>query len=205
MRLYQHPISSNARRVLLTAAEIGAPLELVELSLMSDADRRRLAELNPNGKIPVLEDHGFLLWESHAIAQYLCAKLGAERLYPSALQARADVDRWLFWSAQHWQPAISVLVWERHWKGVVGAGGPDAHELARGTEEFTQFAKVLDGHVAGREWVSGGHLTIADLALAAPLMYIDKGQLPVAGYPNLLRWFAQVEKRPSWVETKVDL
>ena len=76
MRLYQHPISSNARRALMTAVHIGAPVEFVELHLMNEADRRKLGELNPNNKIPVLQDGDFLLWESHAIMQYLCDKHG---------------------------------------------------------------------------------------------------------------------------------
>ncbi|WP_229419109.1 glutathione S-transferase family protein [Pseudoduganella flava] len=71
MRLYLHPISSNARRVLLTAAHLGLQPEIVEIDLTSAGDRRRLVELNPNSKIPVLEDDGFVLWESCAIMQYL--------------------------------------------------------------------------------------------------------------------------------------
>src|SRR5690349_10100545 len=101
MRLYQHPISSNARRVRLTVAHLGIEVEEVLINLMSEEDRRRLGEINPNSKIPVLEDDGLLLWESCSIMQYLAEKAGAHDLYPVELKARADVNRWMFWCAQH--------------------------------------------------------------------------------------------------------
>jgi glutathione S-transferase len=201
MRLYQHPISSNARRVLMTAVHIGAPVEFVEINLMSEADRRLLGELNPNNKIPVLQDGDLLLWESHAIMQYLCDRQGGHPLYPAEVAARADVNRWLFWSAQHWSPAISVFTWENVWKKVVTGQAADERELERGREEFEACAAVLDKHLAGREWVAGHALTLADLALAAPLMYIGKAKLPVSGYRNLENWFARVQKLPCWAET----
>eukprot|EP01036_Dinobryon_divergens_P056553 gene56553-75514_t len=71
MRIYHHPISSNARRVAMLAAHLQSEVEFVEVDLMSAEDRRRLGELNPNSKIPVLDDDGFVLWESCAIMQYL--------------------------------------------------------------------------------------------------------------------------------------
>jgi glutathione S-transferase len=205
MRLYQHLMSSSARRVLLTAAHIGCELELVDVNLMNEEDRRRLCELNPNSKIPVLDDDGFVLWESIAIMQYLCGKQGGHPAYPGGLRERADVDRWLFWSAQHWSPAFSVLVWENHWKGIVGAGEPDASAVARGNAEFAQYARVLDAHLAGRTWVSGTDVTIADFALAASLMYAEKARLPLADYPNVQKWFAAVQQLPCWGKTHIDL
>ena len=71
MRLYHHPISSNARRVTMAAIHMGVQLDLTEVNLMDAGDRNRLAELNPNGMLPVLQDGEFILWESCAIMQYL--------------------------------------------------------------------------------------------------------------------------------------
>lgn len=69
MRLYHHPISSNSRRVMMAAIHLGLRLDLTEISLMNADDRRRRAELNPNGMLPVLQDGQFILWESCAIMQ----------------------------------------------------------------------------------------------------------------------------------------
>jgi glutathione S-transferase len=201
MRLYQHPRSTNARRVTLAAAHIGAPLELVEVNLMSPEDRARLEELNPNSKIPVLDDDGFLLWESNAIIQYLCERQGGHAAYPAGLRERADVNRWLFWSAQHWAPAIGMLAWEIHFKGVLGLGAPDPAMIARGEADLARFAAVLDKHLATRDWVAGPAVTLADLALAAPLMYKEQARLPLAGQPHLLRWLERVQALPAWRAT----
>ncbi len=151
MRLYHHPMSSNARRARMTAIHLGLPLELAEVDLMNADDRRRLAELNPNGKVPVLADGAFLLWESCAIMQYLAEQVPGQTIYPQAPQARADVNRWLFWATQHFAPAISVLSWERAWKGMTGNGPADPLEEARGERELHECAVVLDAHLAAAQ------------------------------------------------------
>lgn len=201
MRLYHNPMSSNARRTLMTAIHLELPVELAEVDLMNMDDRRRLAELNPNVKVPVLADGTFLLWESCAIMQYLAGKAPGQTLYPEAAQARADIDRWMFWCAQHYAPAIGVLTWERAWKGMTGCGDADPLEVARGERELAECAFVLDQHLAGRSWVCGDSLSLADFALAAPMMYSEKVALPLAQYEHLQAWFARVQQLPAWQET----
>lgn len=205
MRLYHHPISSNARRALMTAIHLNLPIELAALSLMDDRDRRRLGRLNPNHKLPVLVDGDFMLWESCAIMQYLAEQAPGQTLYPQAAQARADVNRWMFWGVQHFAPAVSVLAWENVWKAMTGAGPADAREVARGTQELTRFATVLDAHLAGRDWLVGDGLTLADFTLAAPLMYRDKAQLPLAPYANIAAWHGRVRELQAWRETEIRL
>lgn len=201
MRLYHNLMSSNARRTLMTAIHLELPVELAEVDLMNMDDRRRLAELNPNVKVPVLADGTFLLWESCAIMQYLAGKAPGQTLYPEAPQARADIDRWMFWCAQHYAPAIGVLTWERAWKGMTGCGEADPLEVARGERELAECAFVLDHHLAGRSWVCGDSLSLADFALAAPMMYSEKVALPLAQYEHLQAWFARVQQLPAWQET----
>ena len=108
MRLYHHPLSSNSRRAVLTARYLALEIELVAVDLANAAHRSpEFLRLNPNGKVPVLDDDGFVLWESHAIMQYLANKTPAQDVYPRDAQGRADVDRWLFWSAAHFTAAVA--------------------------------------------------------------------------------------------------
>jgi glutathione S-transferase len=204
MRLYHHPISSNARRAVMTAHHLGLPLELVQIDLSSADQRKHLLALNPNEKIPVLVDGDFILWESCAIMQYLADKTPGQTVYPTELRARADVNRWMFWSAQHFAPAIAIFYWENFIKGLIGAGRPDTIELQRGLIELETFAGVLDGHLAQRQWVSGTGLTLADLALAAPLMAAAPGRVPLARYGNLLAWFSRVQELDAWRQTALE-
>ncbi len=202
MRLYHNPLSSNARRVLLTASHLGIKLEEVFIDLGNEEARKRLKEVNICGKVPVLEDDGFLLWESCAIMQYLADKQGAEALYPKELKARADVNRWMFFAAQHFAPAIGVFTWERLWKKFVTGQGPDPVEIAKGEEELHQHAAVLDQHLATHQWMSGNALTLADYAVAAPLMYISRANIPVEKYTHLLAWFGRMQQLPAWQQTE---
>jgi glutathione S-transferase len=134
MRLYHHPLSSNSRRAVMTARYLELEIELVAVDLASAEHRSpEFLRLNPNGKVPVLDDEGFVLWESHAIMQYLADKTPAQELYPRGVEARADVNRWRFWSAAHFTAAVGLISREKLSKRMVGgAGGPDPVEVARG-------------------------------------------------------------------------
>ena len=202
MRLYHFVLSTNARRAVMTAVHLEAKVDLVAVDL---ARREHLKPdylaLNPNGKVPVLNDDGFVLWESHAIMQYLSDKTAGQTIYPQEARARADVNRWLFWNAHHFAPAVAVLNWERVIKRFVGGGAPDPVEEARGEKLVKQFAGVLDAHLAGKLWVAQDRLTLADIALATPLMSTTPAKLPTEDMPRLQAWFSRVQELDSWKKT----
>jgi glutathione S-transferase len=202
MRLYHHPASSSSRRVMLAAVHMGTPLELTEVSLMSPEDRRRLEKLNPNNKLPVLQDSEFTLWESCAIMQYLADRTYGQTLYPDNILTRADINRWMLWACQHFSPALGVIVYERIWKGLTGKGGPDADAVERASGQVAQFAAVLDRHLSGRTWVVADQLSLADFALAAPLMYVEQAGLPVTEFANLMAWHQRVRQLDAWRQTE---
>jgi glutathione S-transferase len=204
MRLYHHPFSSNARRAVMTALHLGADVDLQLVDLQKGEQRKPdYLRSNPNGKVPVLDDDGFLLWESHAIMQYLADKTPGQTVYPEELRARADVNRWLFWSAHHFTPAVSILNWEHFIKGMIGAGPADPAQVKRGEEQVTECARILDAHLAGKQWVAQDRLTLADLALCTPLMTIVPAKLPVAGHANLLAWFGRMQELDVWKKTSL--
>lgn len=209
MRLYHHPASSNARRVTITAQLLGIPLDIVHVDLMDADARRRLAEVNINGKVPVLDDEGFLLSESCAIMQYLADKVGPSHragaaLYPQDIQARADVNRWLFWAAHQFSTAVSVMTWENVWKAMTGNGAADPILLAHGEKEVLECGRVLDLQLNGRTFLTGATMTLADIAMATPMMYMDIARLPLAHFPHLMAWFRRIEKLEAWAATEWD-
>jgi glutathione S-transferase len=201
MQLYHHPFSPSARRVLMVAEHLGIALDLVEINLASPDDRRRIEELNDNSKIPVLVDGGFVLWESCAIMQYLADGTPGQTIYPHDRAARADVNRWMFWTCQHFAPALGVFGWENMWKKVVTGEDADPNELARGARDVARAAAVLDKHLSTRRWLVGDAVTLADYAVVAPLMYKEQARLPLDDYPHLLAWFARVQELPAWRRT----
>ena len=202
MKLYFHPMSGNSRRVLLVATHLGVPLERVMVDLPKGEHRQtpHLAR-NPNGRVPVLDDDGFLLWESRAIMVYLAEKTPGQTLYPTDTRGRADVNRWLFWCAAHMAPANTVLVFENFVKAVTGRGPADPAEVARGEALVAQYAPVLDAHLAGKTWVAQDRLTLADFSLASSFALAGPARLPIADYTNLRAWLGRVQELDAWKRT----
>jgi glutathione S-transferase len=202
MKLYFHPLSGNSRRVLLVATHLDVPLEKIVVDL-TQGEQRQAAHLarNPNGHVPVLDDEGFLLWESRAIMQYLADRTPGQTLLPADPRGRADVNRWLFWCAQHMAPANTVLVFERFVKARTGRGAPDPAEEARGEALIAKYAPVLDAQLAGRTWVAQDRLTLADLSLAASFALAVPARLPIEDYRHLRAWLGRVQELDAWQRT----
>ena len=203
MRLYHHPYSASARRAVMTAIHLDLPIELVTIDLTNLQQRRQLTELNANSKLPVLQDGDFILWESCAIMQYLADTTPGQTIYPQDLRARVDINRWLFWSSQHFSPAVGIYVWENMMKAMYGVGTPDMRELERGKIQVEQFAQVLDDHLVGREWLCGSGVSLADFAVASALMYQEQARLPVQQCGNIQAWFARVQQLDAWKKTEL--
>ncbi len=202
MKIYHHPMSSSARRAVMTATALGIRFESHLIDLVRPADRAALVAINPNNKIPVLVDGDLVLWESHAIMRYLCANTPDHTLYPSEPRARAEVDRWLDWSLAHLGPAVGPINFERMWKKIVTGGDPDPDLIARQEKLVHQFAKVIDHHLADRTWLAGKAPTIADFSIAAVLMYRTATMLPLDAYQHLLAYLDRVAKLPAWQATE---
>jgi len=202
MKLYFHPMSGNSRRVLLVAAHLDVPLERVVVDLPK-GEQRGVPHLrrNPNGRVPVLEDDGLVLWESRAIMQYLADKTPGQTLLPTDARGRADVNRWLFWCAVHMTPANAILVMENFVKGVTGRGPADPAEVARGEALFAQNAPILDAHLAGKTWVAQDRLTLADFSLAAGFALAGPARLPIGDYASLRAWLGRVQELDAWQRT----
>lgn len=202
MRLYHHPYSFNARRAVLTALHLKAPVELVFVDLQKGEQRQpQFLKLNPNHRVPVLEDDGFVLWESYAIMQYLADKIPRQTLYPTETRARADVNRWLFWCSQHFSPAVGILNWEHVIKGMLGLGAADPAEVRRGEQLMREYGGVLDAHLSGRDWICGEALSLADIAIAVPLAATVPAKLPVVDLSNVQRWLATMQSLDAWKRT----
>lgn len=208
MKLYTSPMSSNARRVNLTVAHLGLQIEQQQVQLANPADRAAIAAVNPNGKIPVLTDpeHGLVLWESHAIMQYLCDlnPAASAEIYPADVVARADIHRWLYWVNAHVAPAIGPINYEKLWKKFVEGpeAAPDQGVVARHERLFHLAFAVLEKHLEHRTWAVGKTLTLADYSIVSTLMYRAPTQLPLASYPHVQAYVARVEATPAWTATE---
>jgi glutathione S-transferase len=200
MKLYYSPFSPNARKVRIAAHLLGTDLELINVDL-GKGEQRQPPYLSKNamGKVPLLEDGDLRLPESGAIMIYLAD--GTE-LYPADRRARAEVNRWLFWTGSHWGPAVAALNFENFLKKFFGGGDPDPVQVKRQEDFIRQFGKVLDDHLANREWVAGKKLTIADIAIAPSLAFTAIARLPVQSFANIEAWYQRMQALDAWKATE---
>ncbi len=206
MRLHVFPPSPRATKVLALARHLELDVDVRIVDLFNGGQNTpEFAALNPNKRMPVLEDDGFVLWESNAILQYLASKKPRSGVWPPDARGQALVLQWHSWDAAHWFPACATLAFERVLKKLTGRGEPDPAEVAKGEEAFHRCAEVLNGHLRGRKWLLGNDLTIADFAVGAPLAMAQPAQYPLAKYDEITRWYDALASLPGWREVLVPL
>ncbi len=202
MKLYGFSASPRTWKVRAVAAQLGIPLEYVQLDAFKGENRTpQYLALNPTRRTPTLVDGDFVLWESDAILQYLASKK-PNTLWPDDARNRADIMRWQNWQSAHWgSDACMPLTFQNLVKGIFGLGGPDAAVVAKATEAFNKEAAVLDQHLAKRDWLVGSAPTLADFTVGSYLFYANEAKLPVAAYKNVARWFERLSALPCWEQT----
>jgi glutathione S-transferase len=202
MKLYINPASPNVRRVRLTAAVLGLPLEEEKLDFAKGEHKKpEFLALNPNGAVPTLVDGDFVLTESRAIMQYLASKKPETGLLPRDERVRAEVTRWQFWDASHFSPQLGTVAFQKIIKPRLGLGAPDAAKVEEALANFHRFAAVLDKRLEGKQYVVGDSMTLADLTLASSLMYARQSEVPLAEFPNTDAWFSRMSDMDAWKKT----
>lgn len=191
MKLYFFPPSSRALAIAALKNHLALDCEVQPIDLgRGDQLTPKYLALNPNKKMPTLEDDGFVLWESNAILFYMAAKRPDIGLWPSDLKGQADVLRWLAWESAHWDAeSCGMVAYEKASKAVLGLGSPDPAFIARGEQNFSRFAAVLNGSLTGKTWLLGERLTIADFSIGALVPAAERMGLPVGSFPEILCWY----------------
>lgn len=189
--------TSNPRKACALAKHVEAPVEFVRVDLSKGEHKTpEYLAVNPNGKVPALQDGETCLWEADAIMCYLADKMNSP-LWPKDAR-QIDIIRWISWATSHFSRHGGILFFERFIKPQFGLGetNPTAVEEAEGF--FRQFGAVLDGYLKGRDYLVGGTLSLADFAVASPLPYAGQAALPLDDFGEIRRWYATIEALPAW-------
>ena len=204
MELLLDPRTINSRKVLAGCKLVGAEYTVNRLDyFQAEQTSPAYLAINPMASMPALKDGSFTLWESNAILQYAAEKVGNTSAYPTDLQTRADVNRWLLWESSSWFGSCYKYVVENCVKPLLG-GETDQSILDAEEPNFHKLAGILDARLAGSRYMCGDQPTIADVAIAAPMHIHGYFKLPLSEHPNLVRWMTQdVEKQSWWIDTTV--
>jgi len=200
MKLYLFPPSTRVLAIVALKNHLALDCDLQHIDLgRGDQLTREYVALNPNRKMPTLEDGEFVLWESNAILFYMATQRPESGLWPSDLRARADALRWLSWESAHWDAeSCGMVAFEKASKAVLGLGAPDPAFIARGEENFVRFATVLDAHLKGRGWLVGERPSIADFSIGAFVPSAVRLGLPLARFGEITRWYDGLAALPAW-------
>jgi glutathione S-transferase len=195
LRIWGRLSSVNVQKVVWCCDELGLAYERSDAGgKFGVVDTPGYLAMNPNGLVPVIDDDGFILYESNAVVRYLAAKHGEGSLWPREPRARADVDRWMEWQSTGFTPAMLAAFWQLV-RTPPEKRDAAAVEASRAKSE--KHAAVLDAHLAGREFVTGTAFTAADIVNGcAAHRWLN---LPLAREPrpNLERWYATLRQRPG--------
>jgi glutathione S-transferase len=154
--------------------------------------------MNPHGKVPVIADDEVVVWESHAILRYLAAAHGADRFWPADPAARAQVDGWMDWAQTALQPAFLSGVF---WGGYrTPEAQRDAVAVARALEQTARCLTLVDAQLAGRAFVVGETLSLADIAIGAHLYRYFELEIERPALPRLEAWYGRLRGRPAYRE-----
>lgn len=162
LKVYGRASSSNVRKVLWVADEIGLALDREDWGRgYRSTDEPEFKRLSNFGVVPVIDDDGFILRESNTIVRYLCSKHGRSDLYPTGLQQRALVESWMDWgSLDLSQGARTVFLG----LSVKMAAYQNAKLIDMAIADWTLQMRRLDGELAARgPFLAGATFTIADI------------------------------------------
>jgi glutathione S-transferase len=197
--LHEYSASGNCYKVRLTAAHVGVPLERREYDILKGETRTPefLANVNGNGRIPVLQIGDRFIPESNAACFYLA---DGSPLIPSDRFDRADMLRWMFFEQYNHEPNIATV---RFWLAFVGLealSGMQREQIGVKRKAGNDALKLMDEHLAGREWFVGESITLADICLFAYTHVADEGGFDLDLYPGVIAWMERIMLHPKHVE-----
>ena len=204
LKILGRATSSNVQKVVWICEELNVAYERTDIGgPFGGNDQEEYLSINPNGRVPTIDDDGFVLWESNAIVRYLADKHGAGTpLRPDDVQARASADRWMDW-------ALSTLAGTHVpvYQGLIRTAAADRNmariEAAR--DGWAKANQVLENWLLDHQYLSGDAFGIGDIP-ASPLTFrwfnldIEREE-----FPNLRRWHQTICERPAFREHVIDI
>jgi glutathione S-transferase len=195
VRLYDYAASCNCYKARLLLAQLRLPYERVATDIFDgDTLTDEYAAMNPARTTPVLEtDDGRFLPESAAILVYLAE---GTPFLPGDPFERAEVVRWLVYEQTDVIPTMGGL----RFRLLVGRLTHDEPDAVQRKEGSLEVLRLLDDHLATRDFFVGGRYTIADIAVYGYTHLAHDAGIEMEPYENVRAWFERVEQQPGYIE-----
>ncbi|TFK27946.1 glutathione S-transferase [Coprinopsis marcescibilis] len=205
LKLYGIALSPNVQRAAMVLREKKVPFEFHSVDLSKGEHKSpEYKEKNPFGSVPYLDDNGFVIFESRAIARYVEDKFSGQGrdLIPKDPKKRALFEQAAAYEHSRFDRHATPFIHEKFWKPFIGQT-TDEHLAKYNLERLEQTADVYEVILSKQKYLAGDEITLADL------LHLPYGTyLPTAGAdifstrPNLARWFKDLSEQPSWLAVK---
>lgn len=195
LKIWGRPNSVNVQKVLWTVRELALPHTTEHVGgQFGGLDTPEYGNMNPNRKVPVIDDGGLVLWESNAIVRYLAARYNEGGLWPADVAVRAQADRWMDWTATEWQVAMVPA-----FVGLCRTPEPqrDATAIAESIRRTNQLGQMLDAALQGCEYIAGSHFTMGDIVLGCVAHRWLGMPIERPATPALSAWYRRLMMRPA--------
>ena len=195
MKLYDHPLSGNCYKVKLLLAHLGLEYEKVNVDIFSGEHKKEeFKRLNPNQKIPVLDDEGFILWESNAILHYIGNKYSPNPYFSLDPERYGLISQWLLFGKTTIDPNLAV---SRYYMKFLGKGNYDEDQLNRLHELGNAALETMNNHLAQNDFLAVDY-SIADMGCYPYVKLSPEGGFDITGYSNVVKWCERVEAQPGY-------
>ncbi len=197
LKIWGRKNSSNVRKALWCAEELGLTCETQDAGgAFGVVDTPEYRAMNPNGRIPVIEDDGFVLWESNTIVRYLAARHAADsNWYPADVQARANAEKWMDWTTSSFAEPFRHVFW-----GVLRtpADQQDWSAINAAQKTCEQLLSMVDQALAHTPYLSGDEIGVGDIPLGSFIYAWFEMPIERAPMPHLQAWYARLKQRPAY-------
>ena len=198
LKVWGRATSSNVQKVMWLIGELDIEHERVDVGgAFGGVDTPAYLSMNPNGLVPTVEDDGVVIWESHAIVRYLAAKHGRGSLWPADLGASARADMWM-----DWMHTTVQKDWIAVFMGLVRTppSKRDMSAIDAAVARLGETYRTVDSALAGRDYLAGGTLTMADIPIGTSLYRYFSLDIARPTLPNLEAWYQRLVARPAYAQ-----
>lgn len=192
-KLLGRQTSGNVQKVLFMLEELGASYKREDYGRQfENTQTAEYKALNPTSKVPTLVDGDTVIWESNTILRYLAA-FGGEQLNGATPAEKTEVERWMDFLLAAVNPGYLAA-----FKGAKLTPEEQTAEYEEQVKDLVAQLKIVDGHLAGKDFLALGKLTLADIACAPILKRCVDFKIDRPSMPNLERWVAAIAARPAF-------
>ena len=193
--------ASNVQKVMWCIDELGVAHEHIHIPFGRAKEDPAYLAINPNGRVPTIEEDGFILWESNSCVRYIAARFGAGTLWPSDPRVRADAERWMDWQLTTLsEPTDTIFI------GLV-VKQPEQRDMAAiaaATKRLNELWAIVDKVLATRKFVAGDDLTIGDIPMGIAVHRWFTIPVERDRHPNVEGWYSRLIDRPAFKKNVVN-